>query len=142
MARRRVAEIVRRGAIGLGVRDARRAVAKVALMGVGKAVDAVGAMGAIGIVERVRRCRLAAMTKLRWKRLGALRRVIMLLWTTRCWMWRRVLLGMRKKLVRVLRERMVSAGGAGVAVGGGDAELRVRVLRMQRRLGMRQMSLV
>jgi hypothetical protein len=48
---------------------------------------------------------------------------------------------MRKRLVRVLRVLMVSVGGVDVAVGGGDAELRVR-LRQRRPLGMRWMSLV
>jgi len=77
MARRRWIE--RLGASGLVVRVARRAVAKVALMAVGKGVDAVGAMGGIGIGDRVRRCRLAAMRKLRWTRLGVFLRAIMLL---------------------------------------------------------------
>ena len=54
-------------------------------------------------------------------------------------MRRRVLVGMRKRLVRVLRERMVSAGGVGVADGGGDVGLRARA-RVTRRLGMRQMD--
>jgi hypothetical protein len=75
MARRRAAESVRLGASGLVLRDA----AKVAATVVVKAVDAVGAMGGIGIVGAVRRCLLAAMRKLRWKRLGPLRRAIMLL---------------------------------------------------------------
>jgi hypothetical protein len=140
MVRRRWIE--RLAASGLGVRVARRAVAKVALMAVGKGVDAVGAMGAIGIVERVRRCRLAATRKLRWTRLGVLLRAIMLLLTTKCWMQRRVWVGKRKRLVRVLRERMVSAGGVDVADGGGDAELRVRLRRTRRWMGIRRMSLV
>jgi hypothetical protein len=139
MVRRRWIE--RLAASGLGVRVARRAVAKVALMAVGKGVDAVGAMGAIGIVERVRRCRLAAMRKLRWKRLGALRRGIMLLLTTRCWMQRRVRVR-RMRLVRVLRVRMVSAGGVDVGDGGGDAALRVKARRTRRWMGIRRMSLV
>jgi hypothetical protein len=60
---------------------------------------------------------------------------------TRCWMLCRVLVGMRKRLVKVLRERMDSAGGVGVADGGGDVELRARV-RLRLRLGMRQMGLM
>jgi hypothetical protein len=56
-------------------------------------------------------------------------------------MRRRVLVGMRKRLVKVLRERMDSAGGVGVADGGGDVELRARV-RLRLRLGMRQMGLM
>ena len=135
MVRRRWIE--RLAASGLVVRVARRAVAKVALMAVGKGVDAVGAMGAIGIVERVRRCRLAATRKLRWTRLGALR-----LLTTKCWMQRRVWVGKRMRLVRALRERMVSAVGVDVADGGGDAELRVKARRTRRWMGIRRMSLV
>jgi hypothetical protein len=57
-------------------------------------------------------------------------------------MLRRVLGGTRKRLVRVLRERMVSAGGVDVADGGGDAELRVRLRRTRRWMGIRRMSLV
>ena len=54
-------------------------------------------------------------------------------------MRRLVLVGMRKRLVRVLRVRMDSAGGVGVADGGGDVGLRVRD-RVRRRLGLRQMD--
>jgi len=57
-------------------------------------------------------------------------------------MRRRVLVGMRKRLVRARRERMVSAGGVDVADGGGDAELRVRLRRTRRWMGIRRMSLV
>jgi hypothetical protein len=60
-------------------------------------------------------------------------------------MLRRVLVGMRKRLVRVLRERMVSAGGVDVADGGEDAELRVSrgaSRRLRRGLVMMRMSLV
>jgi hypothetical protein len=46
---------------------------------------------------------------------------------------------MRKRWVRALRVRMVSAGGVGVADGGGDVGLRARLL-LRCRLGMRRMS--
>ena len=131
MARRRWIE--RLAGIGLVVRGG----LKVAVRDVETGADVVGGMGAIGIVDRVRRCRLVRMR--RWKRLGVLRRAAMLRWMTRCWMRRRVLVGMRKRLVRVRRERMDSAGGVGVADGGGDAGLRAKA-RVRRRLGMRRMS--
>jgi len=130
MARRRVAGIVRLGVSGLGAKDVLRDGVRVAA----KAVDAGGAMGAIGIVETVRRCRRIAARRARWKRLGVLLRLRM-----RCWMRRRVL-GKKMRLVRVLRVRMVSAGGVDVADGGVDVGLRVR-LRQRRQLGMRRMSL-
>ncbi len=130
MARRRVVGIVRLGVSGLGVRVVRRDAVRVAA----KAVDAGGAMGAIGIVETVRRCRRIAARRARLKRLGVLLRLRM-----RCWMRRRVL-GKKMRLVRVLRVRMVSAGGVDVVDGGGDVGLRVR-LRQRRQLGMRRMSL-
>ena len=126
MARRRW--IVRLAGIGLVVRG----VAKAAVMG----VDADGGMVAIGIVEAVRRCRLAAMRKLRWKRLGVLLRL-----RTRCWTRRRVSVGRKKRLVTVHRVRMDRAGGVGVADGGVAAELRVKD-RVRRRLAMKRMSLV
>jgi hypothetical protein len=67
----------------------------------------------------------------------------MLRWTTRCWMWRLGSVGKRMRLVRVLRVRMDSAGGVGVADGGGDAGWRARDRRMRRpdrRTAMWQMS--
>jgi hypothetical protein len=60
-------------------------------------------------------------------------------------MLRRVLVGMRKRLVRVLRVLMVSGGGVDVADGGADAELRARrraSRRLRRGLVMMRMSLV
>ena len=57
-------------------------------------------------------------------------------------MRRRVLGGMRKRLVRALRERMVSAVGVDVGGGGGDAVLRVKARRTRRWMGIRRMSLV
>jgi hypothetical protein len=122
---------VRRGASGLVLRGVEKVAAK--------AVDAGGAMGATGIVGTVRRRLL--VRKRRWKRLGVLLQAVMLRLMTRCWMLRRVRMEMRKRLVRAHPVRMDSAGGVGVADGGGDAELRVR-LRRRRRAGMRQMSLV
>ena len=59
-------------------------------------------------------------------------------------MWHRVV-GKRKRLVRVHRGLMVSAGGVDVADGGAGVGLRVNrraSRRMRRRLGMRQMNLV
>lgn len=58
----------------------------------------------------------------------------------RRWMRRRFRMK-AKRLVKVRRVPMVGGGGVDVGDGGGDAELRVRVLP-RRRLGMRQMSLV
>jgi hypothetical protein len=120
---------VRLGAIGLGVKGAE------------SAVDVDVAMGAIGIVGTAKRCRRIAVRRFRFRRLGVLVRAIMLLSTTRCWRLRRVLVGMRKRLARVLRERMGSAGGEGVADGGGDVGLRARA-RVRHRLGMRRMGLM
>jgi len=133
MARRRVVGTVRLGANGLGL----RAVVKDEAKGVG----AGGGMVAIAIVVAVRRCRRIAVRRARWKRLGVLLRAAMRRLMMRCWMRRRVRVGMRKRSVRVLRVLMVSVGGVGVADGVVDAELRVR-LRQRRRLGMRRMSLV
>jgi len=130
---RRAAGSVRLGVSGLVVKDVRKDAAK----GVGVG----GEMGAIAIVVAVRRCRRIAVRRARWKRLGVLLRAAMRRLMMRCWMRRRVRVGMRKRLVRVLRVLMVSVGGVGVADGGVDAELRVR-LRQRRRLGMRRMSLV
>ena len=120
---------VSRGVVSRAVsrRRARAVVEIVIVMIVESVVDVDGIAG------------VAAMRKLRWKRLGALRRGIMLLLTTRCWMQRRVRVR-RMRLVRVLRVRMVSAGGVDVADGGVDVGLRVR-LRQRRQLGMRRMSL-
>jgi len=130
---RRAAGSVRLGVSGLVVKDVRKDAAK----GVGVG----GEMGAIAIVVAVRRCRRIAVRRARLKRLGVLLRAAMRRLMMRCWMRRRVRVGMRKRLVRVLRVLMVSVGGVGVADGGVDAELRVR-LRQRRRLGMRRMSLV
>jgi hypothetical protein len=134
MARRRWIE--RLGASGLGVKGVRKDVAKAAEI----AADAVGGMGGIGIVDRARRCQLER--KRRWKSRVVLRRAAMRRLRMRGWMLRLVLVGKRMRLVRVLRVRMDSAGGVGVADGGGDVGLRAKVLRMQRRWGMRQMSSV
>ena len=130
---RRAAGSVRLGVSGLVVKDVRKDAAK----GVGVG----GEMGAIAIVVAVRRCRRIAVRRARLKRLGVLLRAAMRRLMMRCWMRRRVRVGMRKRSVRVLRVLMVSVGGVGVADGVVDAELRVR-LRQRRRLGMRRMSLV
>jgi hypothetical protein len=61
---------------------------------------------------------------------------------TKVWRLRLGLVGKRKRLVRVLRVRMDSAGGVGVADGGGDAGSRARGRRMQRRLRMKEKRLV
>ena len=57
-------------------------------------------------------------------------------------MWRRGLVAMRTRLVKVRRVRMDSAGGEGVADGGGDVGLRARVRRTLRWMEIRRMSLV
>jgi Ribonuclease G/E len=96
--------------------------------GRGVGVGGVGAMGGIEIVDRVRRCRFRLRV---WRKsLGVLLRRAMRRLRTRCWTRRRVLAGMKKRLVRVLRARMDSAGGVDVADGGGDVALRARVRRM------------
>jgi hypothetical protein len=51
---------------------------------------------------------------------------------TRCWKLRRGLRWMRKRLVRVLQVRMVSAGGVVVADGGVDVALRAKARVMLR----------
>jgi len=126
MARRRW--IVRLAGIGLARKVEARGVRKDAAKVVGTGVGGVGAMGGIEIVDRARRCRFRLRV---WRKsLGVLLRRAMRRLRTRCWTRRRVLVGMKKRLVRVLRARMDSAGGVGVADGGGDVALRVRVRRM------------
>jgi hypothetical protein len=126
MARRRW--IVRLAGIGLARKVEARGVRKDAAKVVGTGVGGVGAMVATGIVDRARRCRFRLRV---WRKsLGVLLRRAMRRLRTRCWTRRRVLAGMKKRLVRVLRARMDSAGGVGVADGGGDVALRVRVRRM------------